>query len=171
MKNILVALILSVVALQVFAQKMDKDLWLQDLDAYKTGLEQKHIDVYNKISEAEFESELALIKSSIDNKTDFQVVMDLMRLTRKIGDGHTAISLSNMETHNFPFEVKQFGNDWRIVKIAKPFGHLLGTKLLAVDGTRAPRFLDTRVAIAGTEQAVHVDARHAGQGKHDGLRG
>ena len=135
MKNILVTLILSVVALQILAQKMDKDLWLQDLEAYKTGLEQKHIDVYNKISEADFASELALIKSSIDNKTDFQVVMDLMRLTRKIGDGHTSVSLSNVETNNFPFEIQQFGNDWRIVKIAKPFAHLLGTQLIAVDET------------------------------------
>jgi hypothetical protein len=78
---------------------------------------------------------LEIIKSSIGNKTDFQLVMDLMRLTRKIGDGHTAISLSNIETHNFPFEIKQFGNDWRIVKIAQPFGHLLGTRLIAVDET------------------------------------
>ena len=135
MKNVLVTLILSLVALQILAQKMDKDLWLQDLDAYKTGLEQKHIDVYNKISEAEFDSELSSIKSSIDNKTDFQVVMDLMRLTRKIGDGHTAISLSNLETHNFPFEIQKFGNDWRIVKIAKPYRHLLGTQLIAIDET------------------------------------
>ncbi len=135
MKNILITLILIAAALQVFTQEKDKDLWLQDLEAYKTGLEQKHINVYNKISAAEFDSELELIKSSLDTKTDFQVIMDLMRLTRKIGDGHTAISLRNMETHNFPFEIQQFENDWRIVKIAKPFGHLLGTKLIAVDGT------------------------------------
>jgi len=135
MKNILVTLIVTAFAFQVLAQKMDNDLWLQDLEAYKTGLEQKHIDVYNKISDNEFDSELEIIKSSIGNKTDFQLVMDLMRLTRKIGDGHTAISLSNIETHNFPFEIKQFGNDWRIVKIAQPFGHLLGTRLIAVDET------------------------------------
>ena len=135
MKNILVTLIVTAFAFQVLAQKMDNDLWQQDLEAYKTGLEQKHINVYNKISDTEFDSELEIIKSSIGNKTDFQLVMDLMRLTRKIGDGHTAISLSNIETHNFPFEIKQFGNDWRIVKIAQPLGHLLGTRLIAVNET------------------------------------
>lgn len=135
MKNVLTIVFLLGAALQVYAQKMDNELWLQDLDAYKSGLEQKHINLYNKISEAEFDSELDLIKSSIDNKTDFQAVMDLMRLTRKIGDGHTAISLSNLETHNFPFEIQQFDNDWRIVKIAKPYRHLMGTQLIAVDDT------------------------------------
>lgn len=135
MKNVLTVVFLLGAALQVYAQKMDNELWLQDLDAYKSGLEQKHINLYNKISEAEFDSELDLIKSSIDNKTDFQAVMDLMRLTRKIGDGHTAISLSNLETHNFPFEIQQFDNDWRIVKIAKPYRHLMGTQLIAVDDT------------------------------------
>jgi hypothetical protein len=135
MKNLLVTLIVTAFAFQVLAQKMDNHLWLQDLEAYKTGLEQKHIDVYNKIPDTEFDSELEIIKSSIGNKTDFQLVMDLMRLTRKIGDGHTAISLNNIETHNFPFEIKQFGNDWRIVKIAQPFGHLLGARLIAVDET------------------------------------
>ncbi|WP_319589608.1 S41 family peptidase [uncultured Draconibacterium sp.] len=135
MKNILTIALFLGATLQLSAQKMDDELWLQDLDAYKTGLEQKHINLYNTISEKDFDSELALIKSSIDNKTDFQIVMDLMRLTRKIGDGHTAISLSNLETHSFPFEIQQFGNDWRIVKISKPYKHLLGTQLIAVDGT------------------------------------
>ena len=156
MKNILVTLILCLAVLKVFAQQMEKEFWLQDLEAYKTGLEQKHIDLYNRISKADFDSELELIKSSIDNKTDFQLVMDLMRLTRKIGDGHTAISLSSVETHNFPFEIQQFGNEWRIVKIVQGFDHLLGTQLIAVD--------ETPIAIAAqkvSEVAQFVENRHS----------
>ncbi|WP_372649981.1 S41 family peptidase [Draconibacterium sp.] len=156
MKNILVTLILCLAVLKVFTQQMEKEFWLQDLKAYKTGLEQKHIDIYNRISKADFDSELELIKSSIYNKTDFKLVMDLMRLTRKIGDGHTAISLSSVETHNFPFEIQQFGNDWRIVKIVQGFDHLLGTQLIAVD--------ETPIAIAAqkvSEVAQFVENRHS----------
>jgi len=43
-------------------------------------------------------------------------------------------------------------------------------ELLAVQGARAPGLCETRLAVAGAEQTVHVDARHASQGEQDRLR-
>ena len=39
-----------------------------------------------------------------------------MRLTRKIGDGHTAISLKGIETHLFPLEIYKVEGKWRVLK-------------------------------------------------------
>lgn len=124
-------LFLSVAA---FSQNISKEAWLEDLEAYKTGLQQNHIDLYNKISKADFEKELNQIKKSLDQKSGIEVSVELMRLTRKIGDGHTAVSFRKLDMHNFPFELQNFDGKWRVTKIAKKYNYLLGQTLVQVDG-------------------------------------
>ncbi len=133
MKIILSTFTFLLISFAAFAQELNKEAWLEDLEIYKTGLEEKHIDVYNKISKDDFEKEWNAIKSSVGQKSDFEVGIDLMRLTRKIGDGHTAVSVRNLGFHHYPFEVKNFEDDWRVVKVAKEHSNLLGLKLVGVE--------------------------------------
>ncbi|MEZ5105179.1 MAG: S41 family peptidase [Draconibacterium sp.] len=133
MKTILTTFTFLLISFAAFAQELSKEAWLEDLEIYKTGLEEKHIDLYNKISKDDFEKEWNAIKSSVGQKSDFEVGIDLMRLTRKIGDGHTAVSVRNLGFHHYPFEVKNFEDDWRVVKVAKEHSNLLGLKLVGVE--------------------------------------
>jgi len=133
MKNILVIFTLLILSAYTKAQELSDEAWLEDLNAYKTGLEEKHIDVYNKISKTEFEKALAKIEASTGKETDLGITLDLMRLTRKIGDGHTAVSVRNLGFHHYPFEVKNFEGDWRVVKVAKEHRNLLGLKLVGIE--------------------------------------
>jgi len=133
MKTILTTFTFLLISFAAFAQELSKEAWLEDLEIYKTGLEEKHIDLYNKISKDDFEKEWNAIKSSVGQKSDFEVGIDLMRLTRKIGDGHTAVSVRNLGFHHYPFEVKNFEGDWRVVKVAKEHSNLLGLKLVGVE--------------------------------------
>ena len=133
MKIILSTFTFLLISFAAFAQELNKEAWLEDLEIYKTGLEEKHIDVYNKISKDDFEKERNAIKSSVGQKSDFEVGIDLMRLTRKIGDGHTAVSVRKLGFHHYPFEVKNFEGDWRVVKVAKEHSNLLGLKLVGVE--------------------------------------
>lgn len=116
-----------------YSQSIDITNWTQDLDSYKTNLEKYHIDIYNKIDKTEFEKELQLIKSNLENKTDLEVMIDLMRLTQKIGDGHTAFSLRGFETHLFPIELYYVDGQWRVIKTTKEHKHLLGKILAKID--------------------------------------
>ena len=122
------------VALNTYSQSTDSSLWTEDINAYKANLEKHHIDLYNKISKVEFEQELKTIQSNLNSKTDIDVIIDLMRLTQKIGDGHTAFSLRGIETHLFPIEVYKVGKQWRIVKTTDKHKNLLGKELIAIDG-------------------------------------
>ncbi|WP_297091399.1 S41 family peptidase [uncultured Draconibacterium sp.] len=127
----ILTLIFSFLVLSISAQNRLSE-WEHDLEFFHQELEKKHIDLYNKVSKNEFVTELQLIKNSIQLKSDMEIVLDLMKLTRKIGDGHTAISLQNIEKHYFPFEIKWFEGDWRIVKATQQYSHLLGKKLVMV---------------------------------------
>ena len=57
-----------------------------------------------------------------------------MRLTRKIGDGHTAFSLRGVETHLFPIEIYKINGHWRVIKTTSSHSNLLGKILTKIDG-------------------------------------
>lgn len=116
------------------SQSIDIANWIEDIDYYKTNLEKKHIDLYNNISKVEFEQELQKLKSNLNKKTDTDVIIDLMRLTRKIGDGHTAFSLRGVETHLFPIEIYKVNGQWRVIKTTEKHNDILGKELIAIDG-------------------------------------
>ena len=57
-----------------------------------------------------------------------------MRLTRKIGDGHTAFSLRGVETHLFPIEIYKINGQWRVIKTTNNHSNLLGKIVTKIDG-------------------------------------
>ena len=118
----------------LFSQSQDNALWIEDIDTYKSNLEKLHIDLYNTISADAFENEITKIKSELDKKTETEIIIDLMRLTQKIGDGHTALSMRNLETHLFPIEIYPVNDEWRVIKATKTHKALLGKILTAIDG-------------------------------------
>lgn len=140
----------------LFSQSTKGKNWPADLDYYKSTLEHKHIDLYNKISKDDFNKEIQRIKAGIDEKTDFEIVIDLMRLTRKVGDGHTAVSLKNRELHVFPIEVYHIGGKWRVVRVGKDYKGLLGKELMKIDGKGIEE-----IAHEVSEVAQHVENKQS----------
>ena len=134
MSRFLIATLSLLICSNTFSQSIDIESWTKDIDFYKTSLEQNHIDLYNKISKVEFEKEIKQIKSTLNKKNDVEVIIDLMRLTRKIGDGHTAFSLSGVETNLFPIEIYNVDGQWRVIKVTKKHKNLLGKILENIDG-------------------------------------
>jgi hypothetical protein len=126
------ALILMINSI-LYAQSPSVEAWMQDIEFYKSELEKNHIDLYNTISKAVFEEEINLIKTNVTSKSDTEIIIDLMRLTRKIGDGHTSISLRGLETHIFPIEVFYVDGNWRVIKVSEEHKSLLGKKLVQID--------------------------------------
>lgn len=134
MIRLLITVFILFISLNACSQAIDSKSWIEDINLYKTNLEKYHIDLYNNISKVEFEQELEQIKSNLNKKTDTDVIISLMRLTRKIGDGHTAFSLRGIKTHSFPIEIYKTGKQWRVIKTTAKYKNLLGKELIAIDG-------------------------------------
>lgn len=127
-------LVLLLLPMLLQAQNQRIENWEADLEQYKSGLEQGHIDLYNQIRANDFEAELEQIRQAVPSQSDWEITLALMRLTRKIGDGHTAISLRNQQTHYYPFHLRFISGAWRIVKVSQDYEYLLGQTLTSVDG-------------------------------------
>ncbi|QQX76189.1 MULTISPECIES: S41 family peptidase [Aequorivita] len=134
-KIIIPVLIFIVSAFQVLlAQTANKIDWKEDLKIYKESLEQKHIDLYHSVSKDAFLSEWSKIYDNVDSLNDFDIILKLMRLTRRINDGHTAVSLRNITTHRFPFEIEFIEGQWYVTKTLKENEQILKTALESING-------------------------------------
>lgn len=99
--------------------------WLEDIDYYQKTLEEKHINLYHTISKSEFNSEIKNLESRLHFLTDFQIIIELMRITQKIGggkgDGHTAVPLWNKKLHKYPIELFDFNGEIRVIGIDEKY--------------------------------------------------
>lgn len=125
-------------SLGVLCNAQNKREWIEDIDYYHKTLEQKHIDLYHTISKEQFSLEIEKLKSSLDSLTDFQIIIELMRLTQTIGggksDGHTSIPLWDRKLSQYPIKLFDFDGEIRVVSTLKKHKHLLGRKLYSIDG-------------------------------------
>ncbi|WP_298262377.1 S41 family peptidase [uncultured Lutibacter sp.] len=132
-KSIYYIIIICSICNVLVAQTSKKIDWKNDLEIYKKGLEQKHIDVYHSITKEDFANEWQKIYNSSDTLNDFEIILKLMRLTRRINDGHTSVSLRNMPLQRFPLEVNFIDGEWRVVKVSSKHSSLLKLSLTAID--------------------------------------
>ncbi len=119
------------------AQNSNVNSWIEDIDIYKRKLEENHIDLYHTISKQQFDLEIKKIKESLQNLEDFQVIIELMKLTQRVGegkgDGHTSIPLWGMSLHEFPIKLFDFENDLRVIKVTEEHKHILGKQLISIN--------------------------------------
>ncbi len=129
-KGIVYAVILTIpIAHSVFSQSVHETDWKEDLKIYKESLEKKHIDLYHSVTKEAFYNDWNAVYNSADTLNDFEIILRLMRLTRQINDGHTAISLRNSSMHRFPFEIEWIEGRWHVTKTLPENKQLLKTTL------------------------------------------
>ncbi len=108
--------------------------WEEDLEFYSQQLAKSHIALFHTLRKDEFGVEIARIKTDIRHKNEDEILVDLMRLTRKINDGHTSFPLWGREFATFPVSLKLVGGELRVVSTSTQYKSVLGAKLISVNG-------------------------------------
>jgi len=109
--------------------------WQEDLSYYAEQLPKLHIDPFHAISQQTFTAEIERLKKSLSGLSRNQLLVELMRLTHRIDDGHTSFPLWGAELHRFPVDLKVIGSKIYVVKTTADYQHLLGAELVAIDNT------------------------------------
>ncbi len=111
--------------------------WQDDLEFYSQHLSEKHIDLYHTISKQNFNKDISQLKSSLSSLTKNQLLVELMKLTHKIGDGHTSFPLWGAKLKSFPIQLKMIMGKLYVIKATKDFKHLLGARLEKINNKNA----------------------------------
>ena len=75
--------------------------WRLDLKLLAEHLVTEHYDVFNKVSQAEFEASVRALNDIIPELPDHQVIAEMMKIAAAVGDGHTSLFPPDKGKHAF----------------------------------------------------------------------
>lgn len=113
-----------------------EESWKQDLDFFKKAFETIHFDLFKKITSEEWTSAIRAIKSKVKNVPDEALVVELMKLVSKIGDGHTFVRpplQGKMQLHFYPMQLYRFKEGIFVTGINEQHKDLVGAELTHID--------------------------------------
>lgn len=138
--------------------------WRADLDSYETQLHEKHINPHARISHQALMAELDALKRRLPSLNRSQIDVEMMRITRLIGDGHTQYAFWKSEHHMFPFAFLDIEGEFRVVRTSPEHRHLLGQRLMAINGLSSRELRKRLSPVAqGVENAQSLRVSLAGQ--------
>ena len=117
--------------------------WREDITFYRSALAEHHIDLYHTASKAHFDEELDRLVARLPELNEFEVVFEMMRITRLVGDGHTQFPVMAGPHQHFPLKFRIVNGDVRVFATSDAYGQYLGAELVSIDGVPIDAVLET----------------------------
>lgn len=111
-----------------------QNAWRDDILSFQAQIKAHHIAPFHQISEAEFDQQIDSLWSQLAGLNEAQIEAELMRISRSIGDSHTAYNLMSGPHRHYPLRFKLFAGELRVIDVIPSYKQLLGTKLVAING-------------------------------------
>jgi hypothetical protein len=105
--------------------------WVKDLTYVEKALPKVHKNLYFKISEEEFITQIETLKERVPQYTDDEIEVELSQVIASIGDTHTGSNISSEWV--YPVEFYWFKEGIYIINTNKAYQELLDAKVIAVN--------------------------------------
>lgn len=113
-----------------------EERWREDVRYYASELPKRHKNLFFQLSKDEFEREVRKLEAEITKLSDGEITLELMRITARIGDGHTSVSLPAAEATYFPFRLEQFKEGWFVTQAPDEYQNTLGGRLIKIGNVK-----------------------------------
>ena len=110
---------------------LSKAQWREDLQYLARELPKRHKNLFHNVSREQFEKSVKELDEAIPALEDYQIVVRMLQITAKIGDGHTVVVLP--EWFKFlPLRLYWFGDRLRVTHAAEPYKEALGARVVKI---------------------------------------
>ncbi len=121
------------------------DAWKVDLDYLTRRVEETHYAPWRNISREEWNREITRIEAAAATMKDSEIVVALMQLVVRLGDGHSAVFAprdGKLAFHTIPLRFYEF-KDGLFVREADPaYAKLLGKRVVRIGSTPVDKALE-----------------------------
>lgn len=106
--------------------------WLSDLDSLVHFMVTTHPNPFWRTSREDFDKQIAMVRDRIPHLSDSQVIVEFMRITAMVKDGHTQLLGDKLAGKWYPVRIELFSDGWFITSISKKYSEAYGAKVLKV---------------------------------------
>lgn len=114
------------------AQSVSADKWQKDVTYFKEQLVKRHKNAFHHVSQVEYERDVDQLSNDLPGLKDYEVIVRLMQITAKVGDGHTSVHLPTT-FKRYPIHFIWFGTELRVFAALPGYEQALGLRLVAID--------------------------------------
>jgi tetratricopeptide (TPR) repeat protein len=121
------------------------DAWRIDMDYLTKRVEETHYDPWRHISRDEWNAEIARIQGAVPSMKDHEVIVALMQLMVRIGDGHTVVAAPRAGKymfHQLPLRIFDFKDGLYVYGGAPEYANLIGKRLVRIGNTPGEKALE-----------------------------
>lgn len=105
--------------------------WQEDVTYFKEQLVKRHKNAFHHVTKEEFEKDIEQLHNDVPSLKDYEVIVRLMQITAKVGDGHTGVHLPANFTR-YPVSLNWFGDDLYVTGTSPPYRSVLGTRVAKI---------------------------------------
>ena len=91
-----------------------------------------HKNLFFLLSKNDFEREARNLETWIPKLTDGQIGIELMRITARVGDGHTSSTMPPSGYTFFPLRLERFKEGWFVAQTTDEYKQALGARLVRI---------------------------------------
>ncbi|MFL0198665.1 S41 family peptidase [Clostridium sp. WILCCON 0269] len=115
--------------------------WQKDLSYMQKALPKKHVDLFLKINEEQFNTEVNTLKNSVDKLNDDQILVGIHRIVASIGDTHTSLYKEALTI--YPIQFYYFKEGIYVVNTIPEYKKALYSKLVKINGMNVQKIQET----------------------------
>ena len=134
----------------VTASMSREEGWRLDFDYLTRRVAETHYDPFRHVSRADWDAEITRLSAALPSLADHEVIVALMQLVVRIGDGHTAVDApreGRLAFHILPLQFYDFPDGVFVRAADRRYARLVGQRVVRV-GTLPVRDALERVATA-----------------------
>ena len=137
---------------------LDAARWHQDLAFFAQEIVTRHRNAFHSLPRHRFDSLVTELSRRLDSLNSDQVYAEMDQIANLIGDAHTFIALPD-DSPQFPFQVRRFGTEYRVIAVLRGSERILGARLLTLQDR--PIEVVMRRLLALTPADEHLSLRQA----------
>ena len=108
--------------------------WAQDVEYFKGTLPEKHINLFFKVTEQEFNQACDNLIEIANTVSDAQVFLGLLEILALVDDAHTNIyGFGIYQSEYYPFDIKKIGREHYVFSASEGYEEYLGAKLTSIN--------------------------------------
>lgn len=130
--------------------------WREDLRYFAEQMPKVHNNLFFKMSKKDFDAAVANLDKKIPNLERHEIVLELMRITAMVGDGHTRLRAEREfgAKGAFPVKFYWFEDGLFVQSAAKEYENLVGGKVVKIGNEPVEKALEKAMELTAADNIM-----------------
>lgn len=107
--------------------------WQKDIDYFAEQLVKRHKNAFHTVSQEEFQRDVNLLRHDAPSLKPYQIIVRLLQITAKVGDGHTAVHLPTW-FKRYPLALNWFSDSLYVTGASAVYKEAVGARVTKIGG-------------------------------------